>query len=106
MTSTSALKLSRLISTSGIKMSRSTALIIGAGGNIGASTAKLFASKGYNVAVSSRTEKTDAMQGIEPAPSFFPVDLSQPSSVSTLFEKVKEKLGVPNVVIYNGKQAT
>ena len=72
-------------------------LILGAGGKVGASVAKLFASKGYKVAVSARTEKPALKESF-----FVASNLSDPSSVPSVFEKVKKELGAPSVVVYNG----
>lgn len=80
-------------------------LILGAGGNVGASVARAFAGKGYKVAVSSRTEKADIMKGSNP-PLYVPGDFSDPESVPRVFSNVREKLGVPGVVIYNGEHET
>jgi len=70
-------------------------LVIGAGPNIGAHVAKSFAADSYQVAVASR--KDHKLEGV----SHFPVDLVKPETVPELFEKVKAKLGVPSVVVYN-----
>ena len=76
-------------------------LILGAGGRVGTSVARLFASKGYKVAVSSRTDKSISYEG-SGKPLFVAADLSDPSSVPRVFEKVKKELGTPSVVVYNG----
>jgi NAD(P)-dependent dehydrogenase (short-subunit alcohol dehydrogenase family) len=75
-------------------------LILGAGSNIGQSSATAFASKGYKVALASRSAKTDEDTADL---KHFQVDLSNPSSVPELFTQLKEALGTPSVVIYNGK---
>jgi NAD(P)-dependent dehydrogenase (short-subunit alcohol dehydrogenase family) len=74
-------------------------LILGAGSNIGESTSRAFAAKGYKVALASRSAKSDEDTADL---KHFPIDLSKPSSVPELFIKVKEALGIPSVVIYNG----
>lgn len=75
-------------------------LILGAGANVGQTVAKSFAAKGYKVALAARklneadsTQDTVNIQG----------DFSDPNSVAKVFEKVKAALGVPSVVVYNGK---
>ena len=75
-------------------------LVLGAGPNIGQHVARAFAAKGYKVASASRrpdgnncTDQTH-IQG----------DLSDPESVICIFSKVKKSLGIPSVVIYNGKK--
>lgn len=75
-------------------------LILGAGPNIGHHVAAAFASRGYRIALASRTNKS-------PPPNtdhiHIPVDLSKPETVPQVFETVKEKFGAaPGVVVYNG----
>ncbi|KAK6950701.1 hypothetical protein Daesc_007226 [Daldinia eschscholtzii] len=71
-----------------------TALIIGAGPNIGKASAETFSAAGYHVAVASRTQKLDAKF------RYYAFDASKPETVPTLFEKVTADLGSPSVVIY------
>jgi NAD(P)-dependent dehydrogenase (short-subunit alcohol dehydrogenase family) len=71
-------------------------LILGAGPNIGQSVARAFAAKGYRVAVASRKATST------PGQLHIPSDFSNPSAVGTAFAKVKEALGIPSVVVYNG----
>lgn len=74
-------------------------LILGAGPNIGQHVAQAFAAKGYKVALASRTAKEESTEdGIN-----ISSDLSDPESVVNLFSKVKESLGLPSVVVYNGQ---
>lgn len=74
-------------------------LILGAGPNIGQHVAQAFAAKGYKVALASRTAKQETTEdGIN-----ISSDLSDPESVVNLFSKVKESLGLPSVVVYNGQ---
>lgn len=74
-------------------------LIIGAGPNVGQKVARAFAAKGYRVALSSRkAPEKDVSKDYFHVPS----DLSQPDSVIRVFSKVKEALGYPSVVVYNG----
>lgn len=78
---------------------QAVALIIGAGPNIGHHVA-LALSKGYKVALASRSTKKDE-EGLNRF--HFQVDLVNPSSLPALFSDVKKVLGTPSVVIYNGK---
>lgn len=78
------------------------ALIIGAGPNIGAAVAKAFEAKGYKIALAAR-KLDDGMK--ENGNLHIKVDLSEPEKVPSIFEKVKEKLGIPSVVVYNGKHS-
>lgn len=75
-------------------------LILGAGPNIGQAVARTFASKGYKVALASRSLKeedsTDDQLNITS-------DFSNPEDVVSAFTKVRKALGVPSVVVYNGK---
>lgn len=75
-------------------------LIFGYGPRIAAGVARAFAGKGYKVAVVSRTNKA-----IEPGDDYFWIqaDLSDAFSVEGVFTKVRNKLGIPSVVVYNGK---
>jgi NAD(P)-dependent dehydrogenase (short-subunit alcohol dehydrogenase family) len=75
------------------------ALIFGTGKRIGASVAKAFSAKGYNIATVSRTAATDA-----PTERRFHIqtDLSDPNAVSGVFDTVRKRFGDPSVVIYNG----
>jgi len=77
-------------------------LILGAGANVGKHVARTFASQGYKVASTSRTAKDteNSSDAIHIA-----ADLSDPASVAGVFAKVKASLGIPTVVVYNGKLA-
>jgi NAD(P)-dependent dehydrogenase (short-subunit alcohol dehydrogenase family) len=76
-----------------------SALIIGAGANIGRSVAAAFASEGYKVAVASRSKPSDNTY-----PHFI-FDAAQPTKVPELFNKVAAEIGPPNVVVYNGERS-
>ena len=74
-------------------------LILGAGPNIGLSVANAFAAKGYKVALAARSAE-DGMG--EDGYLRLKLDLANTSEVEATFGKVKEKLGIPSVVVYNG----
>ena len=77
-----------------------TLCILGAGSNIGAHVARKFASKGYRIALVSRTkEKKALIEGQLHVQS----DLYDPSSVAGAFAEIRQSLGVPSVVVYNGE---
>lgn len=76
------------------------ALILGSGQNVGLSVAKALSAKGYKIATVSRTAKS--YEG-EPDQAKFEADLTQPSSIADVFAKVGATVGIPSVVIYNGK---
>lgn len=74
-------------------------LILGFGPNVGTSVAKKFASRGYQVAVASRKTKS----GTSPEDYLsVQTDLGQPDQVRSAFHTTKQKLGTPDVVVYNG----
>lgn len=76
------------------------ALILGAGPKVGLPAAKAFASKGYKVAIAARSlnevDSTNNQLNIKS-------DFANPDDVVKAFAKVKKELGIPSVVIYNGK---
>lgn len=78
---------------------KSVVLILGAGANIGANVARVFAHNGYNVALAARRLQdeigSDGYLHIH-------ADFADPKSVETAFEIVSKALGPPSVVIYNG----
>lgn len=76
-------------------------LIFGFGPRIGAGVARAFANKGYKIAVVSRTKNA-----IEPSDDYLWIqaDLSDAFSVEGVFTTVRSKLGIPSVVVYNGKE--
>jgi NAD(P)-dependent dehydrogenase (short-subunit alcohol dehydrogenase family) len=81
-------------------MSSPILLLIGAGANVGANVSRVFVAKGYKVAAVSRSiPSTPQIDGI----THFQIDVSDPESIKPLFAKVKETLGTPSVVVYNGK---
>lgn len=75
-------------------------LILGAGPNIGQAVARTFASKGYKVALASRSlveaDSTDNQLNIKS-------DFSNTDDVVNAFKKVNKVFGIPSVVVYNGK---
>ncbi|CAN9354685.1 unnamed protein product [Alternaria alternata] len=79
-------------------MAQETLLFLGAGPNVGAATLSLFKTKGYKTAAVARTIKPDIEAN---ADICLTADFSDPSVMGQIFEKVEQKLGVPNVVVYN-----
>ena len=74
-------------------------LILGAGPRIGTSVANAFAAKGYSVALASRK----ASQANSTANEIhIPTDFADPGTIAYAFSQVKDKLGIPSVVVYNG----
>ncbi|KAI0867632.1 hypothetical protein GGS24DRAFT_484991 [Hypoxylon argillaceum] len=72
------------------------ALIIGVGAAVGTAAAAKFAAAGYKVAVASRTQRLDPSKF-----PFFEFDAAELTKVPALFQKVRQEVGVPEVVIYN-----
>ena len=75
-------------------------LLLGAGSNVGSAVAKKFQSSGYNVALAARSLSERKISSQEWS---YKLDLSKPSAVEDLFAKVQKDVGIPNVVIFNGK---
>jgi len=84
-------------------MSSQIVLILGAGANIGKSLVQKFSSKGFKVAIASRTLNAEVSKL---ADTIVKADFSNPSSIKSIFEKVKSEIGTPNVVIYNAAAVT
>lgn len=82
-------------------MSSQVVLIFGYGPRIGAAVARAFANRGYKVAVVCRSDKVadtpDDYLSIK-------ADLSNAYNVEDVFTQVRSKLGIPSVVVYNGKE--
>ena len=75
-------------------------LILGAGPNIGQAVARIFASKGYKVALAARSVKeADNSDNLLNIPS----DFSKTEDVVNAFDQTKKTFGIPSVVVYNGK---
>lgn len=85
-------------------MAHKTALILGAGKNIGAAVAKTLKEQGYSVALVSR--KPDAKGAEASGYSAFEADVAKPESVKAVFKEVGEKLGTPSVVVFNAAAFT
>ena len=60
-------------------------------------------SQGWKVAVATRSLKDDLKKV---AQQVLQVDFTDPGAVAGVFEKVEKELGMPNVVVYNGKMVT
>ncbi|PQE31464.1 Short-chain dehydrogenase reductase SDR protein [Rutstroemia sp. NJR-2017a WRK4] len=73
-------------------------LILGAGPNIGLNLARVFSSNSYKTIVVSRTAKEELTKSADLA---IQADFSDPKSIKSIFDEAKQKIGVPNVVIYN-----
>lgn len=78
-------------------------LILGAGANVGTHVARSFATKGYRVASTSRTFRDQ--ETTSNGDLHLQSDLTDPGSVAGVFAKVRDLLGPPSVVVYNGESA-
>ncbi|CAI7606797.1 unnamed protein product [Penicillium bialowiezense] len=78
-------------------------LILGAGPNIGINVARIFGSKGYKVALASRSLKDQDSTSDQ---LNIPSDFSDPNSIVDAFSKVKAVFGIPSVVVYNAAALT
>ncbi|KZT25031.1 putative short chain type dehydrogenase [Neolentinus lepideus HHB14362 ss-1] len=79
-------------------MSSPVLLVLGAGPNVGLAVARKFAKQGYKVALAARNPNDEVSKA---ADLVLKADFSDPSAVVSTFDKVKEKLGIPTVVVYN-----
>jgi len=75
--------------------------IVGAGPRIGFAVALAFKERGFKVAIGSRNPDTE--QARDAGLTAVQVDVTDSSLVSRAFEDVRSKLGIPNVVVYNGE---
>jgi NAD(P)-dependent dehydrogenase (short-subunit alcohol dehydrogenase family) len=78
-----------------------TALIVGAGAGISASVARQLAAAGLKVGLAARDTAKLAGLAAEIGAETFAVDAASASDVERLFGQVDERLGEPDVVIYN-----
>lgn len=77
------------------------ALIVGAGPGVSASLARALAAEGLKVGLAARNvDKLAALAG-EIGAATFAADASDPAAVARLFEQVDQRLGPPDVVVYN-----
>ena len=76
-------------------------LIVGAGGGLSASLARLFHNQGMRIALAARN--ADKLAGLrdEVDGSVFACDASERVDVNRLFQRTVDELGAPEVVVYN-----
>jgi short-subunit dehydrogenase involved in D-alanine esterification of teichoic acids len=77
-------------------------LILGGGPRIGYGVGEQFKAKGYNVIIASRHPNLTAAK--ESGFETISLDLGDSNGIQEAFGKVSQSHGIPNVVIYNGKQ--
>lgn len=80
--------------------SRPLLLLLGAGPNVGQTVSKKFQANGYRVALAARSLSDSKVSDHEWS---YKIDLGNPSAIEGLFSKVSKEVGIPNVVVYNGK---
>ena len=83
-----------------------TALIVGVGGGLSASLARLFAAQGMSIALAARdSAKLEGLAG-ETGARGYACDASREEDVAALFAAVGADLGPPDVVVYNPSYRT
>jgi NAD(P)-dependent dehydrogenase (short-subunit alcohol dehydrogenase family) len=78
-----------------------TALIVGAGSGISASFARALAKAGLRVGVAARNRDKLAALAAETGAQTFVVNAAVPADVARLFAEADDRLGEPDVVLYN-----
>ena len=79
----------------------SNALIVGAGPGVSASLARALTGAGLKVGLAARNADKLAPLAAEIGAETFAADAADPASVARLFEQADERIGEPQVVIYN-----
>ena len=81
---------------------RKVAAVIGYGPGIGHSCAALWSSKGYSVALVSRTaSKLEAAATQIPNSAAFPCDITDNAALKTTMTAISEQLGPVDTLLYN-----
>lgn len=83
-----------------------SALIVGAGPGLSASLCRLFTREGIKVALAARTIAKLAPITEETGAHAFAVDSAEPLQVQGLFDAVAERIGDPDIVVYNASGRT
>jgi len=83
-----------------------TALIVGVGGGLSASVARIFAKAGMKVALAARRAADLAMLAKEIGGEAFACDATKRGDVVRLFGEVERAFGAPDVVVYNASYRT
>src|SRR5215813_15476643 len=78
-----------------------TALIVGAGSGISASFARRLAAGGLRVGLAARNVEKLSPLAAEIGAETFAVDAADPAAVARLFAEADNRLGEPDVVLYN-----
>jgi NAD(P)-dependent dehydrogenase (short-subunit alcohol dehydrogenase family) len=83
-----------------------TALIVGVGGGVSASVARIFAKAGIKIALASRRVTELAALAKEVGGEAFACDVTKRGDVVRLFGEVDRAFGAPDVVVYNPSYRT
>ncbi|MCW5748913.1 MAG: SDR family NAD(P)-dependent oxidoreductase [Alphaproteobacteria bacterium] len=83
-----------------------SALIVGAGSGLSASLARLFAREGMQVALAARNVEKLGDIVRQSGASAFACDAGDAAQVQRLFADVADKIGDPDVVVYNASNRT
>jgi len=83
-----------------------TALIVGVGGGLSASLARLLAREGMRVALAARNADKLTDLCAQTGAQAFACDAVDPAQVVSLFEEVERRIGVPDVVVFNASGRT
>jgi NAD(P)-dependent dehydrogenase (short-subunit alcohol dehydrogenase family) len=83
-----------------------TALIVGVGGGVSASVARIFAKAGIKIALASRRVTELAALAKEVGGEAFACDVTKRGDVVRLFGEVERAFGAPDVVVYNPSYRT
>ena len=78
-----------------------TALIVGAGAGISAALARRLSARGVSVGLAARNVGKLGPLVVETGATAFEADASDPASVAALFEQATNRIGEPDVVVYN-----
>ena len=79
----------------------SKVLIVGSGSGLSASLAHLFAREGFKIALAARNAEKLAPLCKSTGATAFSCDATDAGQVARLFQNVEDKMGAPDVVIYN-----
>lgn len=88
-------------------MANAICVVAGAGPGIGLTVAQRFAAHGYDLALMARDEvrlaRAAAQLGLQHGVEILPValDLADPDAIERAFDKVRERLGDAEVLVYN-----
>jgi NAD(P)-dependent dehydrogenase (short-subunit alcohol dehydrogenase family) len=82
-------------------MTHPTALIVGAGAGLSAALTRRLRREGYRVALAARSVQKLRELELETGAQAFPCDATDAHEVATLFDRVAQELGEPELVVYN-----